>query len=127
MKDTTEKKKKSPSASDKKLRKAYRRKKAAVVTAITLIYLVIVAAAAVIIDDRHVEITLLGDADQLSEVGEAYPDPGAEAYLTGNLFGRTKKPVELQVEGNVDSSKLGDYTVKYSAEARHITTMPMMR
>ena len=74
-------------------------------------------AAAVIIDDRHIEITLNGDEEQLAEAGERYSDPGAEAFFTGNLFGRTKKPVEIKVESNVDTSVLGDYTVKYSAEA----------
>ena len=99
------------------LKKAYRRKRIAVITAITLIYLVIVAAAAVIIDDRHIEITLFGDEEQTVEVGEAYTDPGAEAYFTGNLFGRTSRPVELHIENGVNDSELGDYTIKYSAEA----------
>ena len=123
MKDNvqTQKKKKTSAAPEdvksRQIRKAYRRKKTAVIAAITLIYLVIVAAAAVVIDDRHVEITLLGDADQLAEVGESYPDPGAEAYLTGNLFGKMTGPVELHVENCVDTERVGDYTVKYSAAA----------
>ena len=118
MKQTAEKKEKSrKSASREKEKKAVRRKKGLAITAIVLIYLVIVAAAAVIIDDRHIEITLLGDEDLLAEAGERFVDPGAEAYFTGNLFGRTKTPVELHVESGVDASKLGDYTIKYSAEA----------
>ena len=111
------KKKKKAHAQDAEIRKAYRRKRAAIITAITLIYLVIVAAAAVIIDDRHIELTLLGDEEQLAEAGESYVDPGAEAFFTGNLFGRTKRPVEVRTESDVDTSRLGDYTVKYSAEA----------
>ncbi len=121
MRDTVKKKKKKTvgqaNAVGAGSRKAYRRKKTAIVAAITLIYLVIVAAAAVIIDDRHVEITLLGDEEQLAEAGQQYLDPGAEAYLTGNLFGRTARPVELSVENSVDPARIGDYTVKYSAEA----------
>ena len=121
MRDTVKKKKKKTvgqaNAVGAGSRKAYRRKKTAIVAAITLIYLVIVAAAAVIIDDRHVEITLLGDEEQLAEAGQQYLDPGAEAYLTGNLFGRTARPVELIVENSVDPARIGDYTVKYSAEA----------
>ena len=108
MRDTVKKKKKKTvgqaNAVGAGSRKAYRRKKTAIVAAITLIYLVIVAAAAVIIDDRHVEITLLGDEEQLAEAGQQYLDPGAEAYLTGNLFGRTARPVELSVENSVDGS-----------------------
>ena len=117
MKDNSEKKRKASATGGGKSRKAYRRKKGAIVAAITLIYLVVVAAAAVIIDDRHVEITLLGDTDQLAEVGETYPDPGAEAYLIGNLFGKMNQPVELRVDNSVDTSRIGDYTVKYSATA----------
>lgn len=121
MKDRTEKKKNTAFApgggTGKDKAKAYRRKKRAVIAAITLIYLVIIAAAAVIIDDRHVEITLLGDTDQLSEVGNAYTDPGAEAYLIGNLFGKMSKPVQLRVENAVDTDRIGDYTIRYSASA----------
>ena len=121
MKENVKKKKNASSAAldarDVKLQKAYRRKRGAVVAAIALIYLVIVAAAAVIIDDRHVEITIVGEKDLLAEAGEAYVDPGAAAYMTGNLFGRTATPVELRVENSVDTSRLGDYTVKYSAAA----------
>ncbi|MBR0208638.1 MAG: DUF5011 domain-containing protein [Oscillospiraceae bacterium] len=121
MKDNTEKKKKNAVSSgtgkSRASKKAYRRKKNAIIAAVTVIYLLIVAAAAVIIDDRHPEITLLGDADQLAEVGEPYVDPGAEAYLTGNLFGETTSNVEIQVENGVDTSRIGDYTVKYSATA----------
>ena len=119
MKDNAEKKKeKTPSAEagkSKVSRKAYRRKKNAIIAAVTLIYIVIVVAASVIIDDRHAEITLLGQTDQLAEVGEPYTDPGAEAYLTGNLFGEMTSNVEIQVESNVDTSRIGDYSVKYSA------------
>jgi peptidoglycan/xylan/chitin deacetylase (PgdA/CDA1 family) len=114
------KKKSAPAHSSvtaKEIKKAYRKKRIAIITAITVIYLVIVAAAAVIIDDRHIEITLSGDKDLLAEAGEEFVDPGAEAYFTGNLFGRTKTPVELLVESAVDPSRIGDYTIKYSAEA----------
>ena len=117
MKAEVKKTKKKASGPDGEIKKAYRRKRVAIIAAITLIYLVIVAAAAVIIDDRHIEITLLGDEDQLAEAGENYVDPGAEAYFTGNLFGRTKRPVEIRTESSVDTKVLGDYVVKYSAEA----------
>ncbi len=118
MKQTVEKKTaKQIRAERTAQKKAVKKKKGLAIAAITLIYLVIVAAAAVIIDDRHIEITVFGDEDMLAEAGENYVDPGAEAFFTGNLFGRTRKPVELQVENLVDSTKLGDYTVKYSAEA----------
>ena len=98
-------------------RKVIQKKKTAVICAIVLIYLVIVAAAAVIIDDRHVEISLNGSDDETVEVGAPYTDPGAEAYYSGNLFGRTQRPVQITVESDVNSAEIGDYTVKYSAKA----------
>ena len=117
MKAEVKKTKKKASGSSGEIKKAYRRKRIAIIAAITVIYLVIVAAAAVIIDDRHIEITLLGDEDMLAEAGGNFVDPGAEAYFTGNLFGRTKRPVEVRTESSVDTTVLGDYVVKYSAEA----------
>ena len=117
MKQTAEKKNSSRHLSREQQKKTVRRKKGLAIAAIAVIYLVIVAAAAVIIDDRHIEITLSGDEDMLVEAGERFDDPGAEAFFTGNLFGRAKQPVELRVDSAVDSSAIGDYTVKYSAEA----------
>ena len=102
--------------SEEKHRKIHR-KKVAVICAIALIYLVIVVAAAIVIDDRHVEITLLGDSEQTVEVGVPYADPGAEAYLTGNLFGRMDSAVTLRSSGEVNSAEIGDYALEYSASA----------
>ena len=108
MKQTVAKKTGRQSRTDRdKQKRAVKRKKGLAITIITLIYLVIVAAAAVIIDDRHIEITVFGDEDMLAEAGESFADPGAEAFFTGNLFGRAKKPVELRVESGVDTAKLG--------------------
>lgn len=118
MKQTEEKKTVRQAQKKRAARKkTVRRKKGLVIALMALIYLVIVAAAAVIIDDRHIEITVFGDEDMLAEAGESFVDPGAEAFFTGNLFGRAKKPVDLRIENKVDTAKLGDYTVKYSAEA----------
>jgi len=99
------------------MRKAIRKKKTRVVLAVLFVYLVVLAAAAVIIDDRHVEITLLGPEEDIAEVGQTYVDLGAEAYLTGNLFGKWVNPVEIRTESGVDVDVIGDYTVKYTAEA----------
>ena len=98
------------------LKEKYKREKSAVILAIILIYFVIVAAAAVIMDDRHIEIALLGDGDLYTEVGRELDDPGAEAYFTGNLFGRTRE-IPVSVEGELDLMRLGDYTLRYRAAA----------
>ena len=121
-KDVQEKKKtplgtakKKPSLRQERIK--IRKKKTAVICAIAFVYLAVVAAAAIVIDDRHVEITLSGSEELTVEVGKAYVDPGAEAFFTGNLFGRTQRPVPITVESDVDSAELGDYTVRYSASA----------
>ena len=100
---------------EKKL--AIKRKKTQIVLAVLLVYLVVMVAAAIIIDDRHIEITLLGPDVDIAEVGETYVDLGAQAFLTGNLFGKSVNPVEIKTESGVDVDEIGDYTVKYTAEA----------
>ncbi len=44
------------------------------------------------------------------EVGSKYEEMGAKAYI-GNLF--SKKELEVQVKGDVDTSKIGTYTITY--------------
>ena len=100
---------------EKKL--AIKRKKTQIVLAVLLVYLVVMVAAAIIIDDRHIEITLIGPDVDIAEVGETYVDLGAQAFLTGNLFGKSVNPVEIKTESGVDVDEIGDYTVKYTAEA----------
>ena len=115
-----EKKKTELSSPTEKIRseekKAIRKKKTGVILAIILIYLVVVAAAAIIIDDRHIEIKLNGPEVDLAEVGQPYTDPGAEAFLTGNLFGRGPAELEVKTDSDVDVDVIGDYAVLYSTE-----------
>ncbi len=107
----------APRRTHDEIKTEYRKKKSAVVFAIAMIYLVIVAAAAVILDDRRVEIELKGDEEITAEVGGELNDPGAEAHYVGNLFGKGKREVPVTVESDADLTKLGDYTLHYSAGA----------
>ena len=79
------------------------------------VYLLVLLAAAVLIDGRHAEITLLGESEMTVEVGETFTDPGAEAISTGRIFGSSRKPKGLSGQGQVDTGKLGEYTVSYTA------------
>lgn len=92
-------------------------KKTLIVCLIAVLYLVIAAAAAILIDDRHIQIIVFDDTEMTAEAGEPYTDAGAVAYLSGNLFGRSKNNIELTCESDVDTSRIGDYSVKYSAAA----------
>lgn len=55
------------------------------------------------------ELTINGDAVMLSEAGQAFADPGANATIGG-------APVEFQTSGNLDTNNPGVYTIKYSVE-----------
>lgn len=79
------------------------------------VYLLVLIAAAVLIDGRHAEITLLGESEMTVEVGSEFTDPGAEAISTGRIFGSSKKPKSLSGQGQVDTGKLGEYTISYTA------------
>lgn len=62
----------------------------------------------------HIDLTVKGEAVTL-EYGTAYTDEGAEAKLTGKIFLKEGKPVEVTTENPVDTKKLGTYTVTYTA------------
>ena len=62
----------------------------------------------------RVEITLLGDSSVTVEYGEVFKDPGAEGWgISGDVFDR--RPLSVDVSGNVDVSKLGKYTLTYTS------------
>lgn len=118
-----EKKVRDTAAKREKLKKSYRKKKMAVIIAILFIYIVIVAAATVLIDDRHVVISLHGDEVQTVEIGTPFVDSGAEAWLTGNLFGRMGPEIEVSTQNGVSTdadgrtTEIGEFTVTYTAAA----------
>lgn len=66
------------------------------------------------IDRKKPVITLLGDSRISLVQGSDYTDPGAMAYdnLDGDLTDR------IEVEGKVDTSRLGQYTLRYSVADR---------
>ena len=116
-------KKKSDGAAKKAIEKKYRKKRTAIVVAIIFIYVVIVAAAIVLIDDRHVVVSLHGDEVQTVEIGTPYTDEGAEAWLTGNLFGRLGPEIDVSAHSGVKTdadgltNEIGEFTVTYTALA----------
>ncbi|WP_455721565.1 polysaccharide deacetylase family protein [Agathobacter sp.] len=63
-----------------------------------------------IVDKKAPEITLTGDAETTVEAGSEYADPGysAQDNYDGDLTDKVK------VSGDVDTSKPGDYKVKYT-------------
>lgn len=64
----------------------------------------------------HIEIALEGDREITLEYGQEYAELGATARYCGAFFMKEGKAVEIQTEGAVDTKKLGEYTIVYSAE-----------
>lgn len=90
-------------------------KKLKIVLLVLAAYLIVIAAVAFFVDARHAEIKLLGQEEITLEYGEGYIDPGVEACLNGRIFGPGEYHGAISVSGEVDSLKLGDYTMSYTA------------
>lgn len=85
---------------------------------IVLAVLAVIAAALVVIfgvNRWQLHLTLKGSDHDFVELGEAYNDPGADAYVTGSLFKEIHVPVDVSSENDIDINTEGDYTVTYSA------------
>ncbi|MBR5021977.1 MAG: DUF5011 domain-containing protein [Oscillospiraceae bacterium] len=63
-------------------------------------------------------VSLNGEQDTKIEYGEVYREPGATAQLIGG-YGALDVPVEIQ--GEVDSAKIGTYIVTYTAKSTGFT------
>ena len=66
-----------------------------------------------------IEIRLRGENAVSLEYGESYEEPGVEVILKGSLFlkdGIIPEEALLQISGEVDESKVGSYTISYSAD-----------
>ncbi len=70
----------------------------------------------VIVNEYHLDLQLRGDAFITLEYGELYTEAGAQASVYGTVFHREKEDLEVTVEGQVDTGRLGEYTVTYRAE-----------
>ena len=89
---------------------------------ILLCYLAVLAVAAVLLDGRHALVLLNGPAEMSVEVGTDFIDPGARAVSDGRIFGMSKRPLALDADNLIDTSVLGDVTLRYSASVLGRTT-----
>lgn len=95
-------------------KKRMKGKTALVILVILLVYLAAAALAAAVIDGRHVRFYMTAPESMELECFEQYQEPGIYAVTTGKLFGEGKKHLPVDVSSNLDSSRLGEYTVKYT-------------
>ena len=95
-------------------------KKFRLIVLICVLSLVVVCAAAAIIlriNNFRVDFKVTGEETQTVEYGGEYKAPEVKAYLTGNLFCKEGKELEVEYSGEVDTSKLGEYEVSWSASS----------
>lgn len=60
-------------------------------------------------------VTLMGSEEMTLEVGSSFTDPGAQGFVSGSLFEKERKALEVTSSGSVDTQKLGTYELRYSA------------
>ena len=89
---------------------------------ILLCYLAVLAVAALLLDGRHALVILNGPEEMSVEVGTDFIDPGARAVSDGRIFGRSRRPLALDADNLIDTSRLGDVTVRSSASVLGRTT-----
>ena len=82
----------------------------------TVVLLLAVSAILFFANKFRIDIELYGEPEIKLEYGSDYTDAGAEAYLRGELFMKKGKAVNVTSESNVDTDKVGSYTVSYTAE-----------
>lgn len=63
----------------------------------------------------QLQLTLLGDEEITLEYGQSYTEPGADAFFQGSIFCRDGLQVPVQIRGQADTSRVGTYTIEYTA------------
>ena len=66
-------------------------------------------------NEYTVDLTMKGNAEVTLEYGSQYTEAGAEAFAYGTILEKEGVALTVQMDSNVDTAKVGDYTVKYTA------------
>ena len=72
-------------------------------------------------NEYTVDLNLKGDPAVTLEYGTTYTDPGAEAMAYGSILKKDGVAVDVTVESNVDTAKVGSYKVTYTASYKDAT------
>ena len=78
--------------------------------------LVVLAAALVVFNPLRVTVALAGEMDMTLEYGENFKDPGAAAHIGAEYYPENIEDLPVAVKGEVDTHKVGEYKLRYSAE-----------
>ena len=92
-----------------------RRRKPWLVPVIVAAVLLVAAAFVWWQNEFTLDLTLEGPREITLEVGSAFEDPGALACFSGSLLMWKERPVPVELEGSVDTARLGSYSVNYRA------------
>ncbi len=76
-------------------------------------YLLFAATVVAIVDGRHPVFYTRQEMELETAYGQPYEDPDVYAVLTGRIFPEGKKHMKVTVEGEVDTNRIGDYTIGY--------------
>ena len=81
------------------------------------VVLLMAGAVAVIVWQNQftLEFAVNGDQEMTLEVGTAFEDPGAYAVFSGSLLLREEERIPVTVSGEVNTERLGSYTLTYTA------------
>ena len=82
------------------------------VVAAILLSIVVVAA----VNRWRLHMKLNGKSSETIEVFDPYKEEGAKAWTEGTLLKFIRRPQKVTVNGEVDTGKIGDYTITYTAE-----------
>ena len=66
-------------------------------------------------NEYFVDLSINGDSVITLEYGQSYEELGAQAVGYGTLLKKEHQSLQVQIEGNVDVSKLGTYEISYQA------------
>ena len=68
------------------------------------------------LNTHKLELEIKGDKTITLEADSAYVEPGASSFYSERIWHRNDTEVDVKISGNVDTTKLGTYTVTYTAE-----------
>ena len=84
-----------------------------IVLLILVCYTLVVLAVTLTLDGRHVRFYLTGQSEIDVEYGSDFKEPGRYAVTAGRLFGEGGRHMSVTTQGQVDTTKLGSYQLKY--------------
>lgn len=87
-----------------------------VMTALPFCVALILAAVVLLVGNQfRWNMEIAGNVEMTVDYGTVYSDPGATASVEGNLFWTSGKDLAVTTKGTVDTDRVGEYTITYSA------------